>query len=410
MPTDKIRIAVRKYDPFEVALKKIWDSFYECSGCKIGLDIVPMDLHELYDAALGKEQGLKRGLWDIAHINTDWITEAYYDDAVCNLRDFIVDTPPNGYPDAWTTSLLEAQNFEKDVFGLPFHNGPECLIYRKDIFENEKEQNLFQEQTGNLLLPPETWEDFCQIAEFFHRPQDNLYGTTFAAFPDGHNTVFDFCIQLWSRGGELVTPEGKVQIYSPQAIEGLRFYADALGKNHFIHPLSLEFDSVKTGLAFASGEVAMMVNWFGFASMCEVVESSKVKGKVGIADIPHSRNTVPISLNAYWMYCIGSGSKFKDLAYDFISYAVNTENDKLLTLEGGIGCRKSTWNDKEVNKIIPYFHKLETLHSNTRMLPRMQNWFKISEIIDSVVTQSIRDAGNIAHILKKGQEQIAALP
>ena len=29
------------------------------------------------------------------------------------------------------------------------------------------------------------------------------YGTVFAAFPDGHNTLYDFALQLWSRGGEL---------------------------------------------------------------------------------------------------------------------------------------------------------------------------------------------------------------
>ena len=35
-----------------------------------------------------------------------------------------------------------------------------------------------------------------------------------------------------------------------------------------------------TGIAFSQGEAAMMINWFGFAAMCEVDENSKVKGKI----------------------------------------------------------------------------------------------------------------------------------
>ena len=35
--------------------------------------------------------------------------------------------------------------------------------------------------------------------------------------------------------------------------------------------------------------------------------------------------------------------------------------DKLTTLEGAIGVRRSTWADPEINRLIPFFHKLEEL-------------------------------------------------
>ena len=61
----------------------------------------------------------------------------------------------------------------------------------------------------------------------------------------------------------------------------------------------------------------------------------------------------------------------------------------MLTLEGGIGCRISTWNDAEINKIIPYYHKLETLHVVANMLPQRKNWAKIATIIDQMVLAAI---------------------
>ena len=162
-------------------------------------------------------------------------------------------------------------------------------------------------------------------------------------------------------------------------------------------------------MAFARGEVAMMVNWFGFASMCEVYEESKVKGKVDIDLLPHSEGNESASLNVYWLYTIGSGSKHKNLAYDFIRFAVNQENDKLLTLEGGIGCRISTWKDEEINEVIPYYHKLEMLHKVAKSLPQKSNWAQIAEIIDEAVLTAMNTGKASGEILGEARKKIQTL-
>jgi multiple sugar transport system substrate-binding protein len=399
---NKFRIAVRKFDAFESSIEKIWKSFCEKTGCTLELEAVPLDLHPLYDTIL-KEDGLKNGTWDVAIINTDWIAEAYASNSVEDLTSYIEENPPSDFPNGWSKSLLYKQEFEGKTVGLPFHDGPECLIYRKDLFESIEESVAFYRENGKPLEIPKTWDDLMQVAEFFNRPEENLYGTTFAAYPDGHNTVFDFCLQLWTRGGELFDADKKIKLNSKAAVEGMEFYRKALKNTNAIHPDSRDFDSVKSGLAFANGNLAMMVNWFGFASMCEFLEDSKVKGKVDIANVPAGPTGEGTSLNAYWMYVIGSGSEHKDLAYDFIKFAVNEENDKLLTLEGAIGCRKSTWHDNDVNKEVPYYYKLEELHKNTRSLPRKSNWSEIADVIDQLVLEVINTSKDIKTILEKAQ-------
>ena len=293
--------------------------------------------------------------------------------------------------------------------GLPFHDGPECFIYRKDLFNDPNENQAYEAQFGKPLEVPKTWGDFQQVARFFNRPEQNLYGSVFACLPDGHNTVFDFCLQLWTRGGSLVDDDGKVNIDTIQAIEGLEFYRRLVKDKEAVHPKSTEYESVQAGMAFARGEVAMMVNWFGFASMCEVYDESKVKGKVDIALLPHSEGNESASLNVYWLYTIGSGSRNKKLAYDFIRFAVNQENDKLLTLEGGIGCRISTWKDEEINEVIPYYHKLEMLHQVAKSLPQKSNWAQIAEIIDEAVLKAMNTGKASDEILGEAQEKIQTL-
>ncbi|MCH4551695.1 extracellular solute-binding protein [Aestuariibaculum lutulentum] len=402
---DKIRIAVRKFEPFETTLQKLWDRFCKSRNIKIEAEMIPLELHDLYDETLTKN-GLQNGSWDIAHLNTDWIFDAVNAGAVENLSAFIKEQAPDNFPEGWHESLLHLQQINEGVYGLPFHDGPECLIFRRDLFQNEAEQKEFKKQYGYDLKPPKTWHQFVQMAQFFNRPEENLYGCVFANYPDGHNMVFDFCLQLWTRGGALVGDENKININQPEAIKALDFYRAIVNNETTTHPKSKEFGSVEAGMAFAKGEAAMAINWFGFASMCEVIKESKVKGKVDITELPHDSNYSSASLNVYWLYTIGTGSNNKKLAYDFLRFATSVESDKLLTNEGGIGCRKSTWNDSDINKIIPYYHKLGMLHENALTLPQTPIWPKVAELIDQMVLKAINENTASKLLLEETQKKI----
>jgi len=402
---EKIRIAVRKFDPFESTLQKLWDSFCLENNIQIEVEMIPMELHELYETTITKK-GLKKGKWDIAHLNTDWIYDAVHEKAVLDLYSFIAENPPENYPNGWHKSLLHLQKIDNGTYGLPFHDGPECLIYRKDLFDNEAEKANFKKQFGYELSTPKTWKEFEEIATFFNRPEENLYGCIFANYPDGHNMVFDFCLQLWTRGGSLINNKNQISINSKAAIEALDFYRKIVNNKNAVHPKSREFGSVEAGLAFAEGQAAMAINWFGFASMAEVIEESKVKGKIDITSLPSDPGHKTASLNVYWLYTIGAGSKHKKLAYDFLRFATTAESDKLLTIEGGIGCRKSTWKDNEINTLIPFYHKLEMLHENALTLPQTPIWPKVCEFIDHMVLKAINSDIPSEQLLKETQINI----
>ncbi|URM36265.1 ABC transporter substrate-binding protein [Flavobacterium anhuiense] len=405
---EKIRIAVRKFDPFESTLQKLWDAFCIQNNIKMEAEMIPLDLHDLYETTIS-EKGLKEGKWDIAHINTDWIFDAVNENAVLNLFSLIGENPPENYPFGWHKSLLHLQKLSNGIYGLPFHDGPECLIYRKDLFENETEKANFKRQFGYELSTPKTWQEFAEIAAFFNRPEQNLYGCVFANYPDGHNMVFDFCLQLWTRGGSLLNKKNQIDIHNEAAIKALEFYRKMVNDKSAVHPKSREFGSVEAGLTFAQGQAAMAINWFGFASMAEVIEESKVKGKIDITSLPSDPGYKTASLNVYWLYTIGSGSKHQKLAYDFLRFATTPESDKLLTTEGGIGCRKSTWKDEEINTLIPFYHKLEMLHENALTLPQTPIWPKVAELIDGAVLKAIETEISSEILLKETQEKISKL-
>jgi multiple sugar transport system substrate-binding protein len=258
------------------------------------------------------------------------------------------------------------------------------------------------------LRVPETWNEFRQVARFFQRPDQRLYGTVFAAFPDGHNTVYDFLLQLWTRGGELFDEAGKIHFETPEALDALQFYRGMLDGSA-AHPDCLMMDSVKSGLAFASGEIAMMVNWFGFGVMCETFAASRVKGVVDIAPVPRGEAGSSISLNVYWFLSIAAGSPHRDVAYRFLRHCLAAKMDKLLTLDGATGCRKSTWNDAEVNGVIPFYNRLESLHANARELPRLASWPKIASVIDGLVSALTQTNTPVPQLLREADKKASGI-
>jgi multiple sugar transport system substrate-binding protein len=403
---ERLRVAVRTFDPFEQAIEKQFHAFEEATKTGLELDAVALDLNPLRET-LFDDGGLRDGTWDVAFLNTDWIAESVETGSVVDLRPLMTDRPVPGYPEGWAPALLRLQDDGEHVWGLPYHDGPQCLIYRRDLLEDESERAAFRRAFGYDLAIPTTWEEFVDVARFFTRPGEDLYGTIFAAFPDGHNSVYDFCVQLWSRGGELIDAEGRPLLDSPQAAAALDFYRTAVADRGLTPPDLHEVDSVGSGELFAAGGVAMMANWFGFAAVLEQPDQP-LKGKVGIAPLPRGRRGRRVALNVYWILAVAAGSERIDQAYDFVRFAATEPMDKITALEGATACRRSTWQDPEVNELVPFYKELDELHAEARELPSSPRFPALAHIIDGAVQRAITTADDTRLILADAQAEVDA--
>ena len=403
--TKVFQMAVRKFEPFERFIQKTWSEFCQKTGCQLRLQAKAMELPELHQSLL-PGQGLKNGRWDLAMISSDWMTEAISDHSVTPIEDLVKETD---YFQDWPQALLRSQFHKGQHYGVPFHDGPQCLIYRKDLFESPDYRQRYQSAFGEALKPPESWETFHRIARFFQDTTAGFYGTALAGYPDGHNAVYDFCLHTWTRGGSFLTAEAGIDFEQPAVMEGLAYYRSLIKDPLAVHKEAPTMDSVRLGTAFATGKIAMMINWFGFATYAALAKNSPVAGKIGIAPIPHHAGVEPVAPNSYWMYAVGNGSDKKAIAMDFIQFATSAEKDIELTLEGGIGCRKSTWKDTGINQALPFFHQLETLHGQARELPDIPDWPQVASIIDDIMTQVATTEKAIPEILQRASRQAAQL-
>ncbi|MGB7546868.1 MAG: extracellular solute-binding protein [Terracidiphilus sp.] len=398
-----LRITLRKYADFENALDeeaRLFEALHPGSQ----VELVSTGIHELHNSTIAKG-GLRDGRFDLALLVTDWLAEGLAAGALEDLqpwqqRGFIPE-----WPEGWARSLVQPLYFGERLSSLPWHDGPECLVYRSDLFADPERRAAFAAQYGRALAPPTTWQEFEQTARLFTDAAAGLYGTVFAAFPDGHNTLYDFALQLWSRGGELLDSSGRPLLTTPQPVAALDFYRRLVRDPALCHPRSPQLDSTQSGDLFMDGEVAMMANWFGFAAR-SARAGSPLEGKVAIAPLPSGDGSPPVSLSVFWALAMGSGSRNKDLAWEFLRFIATPERDLGVTRHGTVGVRLSTWRNPALQAQIPVYREIEAISLGARQLPCGTRMAAFAAVIDAVVTRALDTNDATLAILQAAQREI----
>ena len=149
----------------------------------------------------------------------------------------------------------------------------------------------------------------------------------------------------------------------------------------------------------------MMLNWAGFMSVAQLPPSTIIN-KTRCTTIPRGDNVGGrhASLNVYWVLGICAGSKHSDLAYAFLRETASPAMDKITSISGGSGVRKSTWNDPEIQAQFQYYEVMEQVHTGIDTLPALPEYPALNEVFSRMtwaavsgqksVRQALNDAAN----------------
>ncbi len=395
----RLAIKYRSFDGFERALSQQIAHF-----TTLHPDVTITSSHagpeELY-AEMVTDGGVHSGEYDIMLILTDWLPDLQTRHGLICLDEFIATDPPADWPTGWSESLLALQrDAHGRVYGLPYHDGPEMFHYRTDLFDDVGEHQMFRAKYGRSLRVPQTWAEFREVAQFFTRPDQGLYGAVLAGLNDGHNNVYDFFIHLWSRGGSLFDANGAPCFNDAIGTEALQFYVDSLTTMQITSPRALGYDSVAAGVAYAAGEGAMMLNWAGFMSVAQL-PPSRIINQTRCTTIPRgdSNQGRHASLNVYWVLGICAGSTNQALAYQFLQETATPAMDKITSLAGGSGVRKSTWDDPEIRAQFQYYEVMEQVHTGIDTLPALPQYPALNEVFSQMTWAAVQGTKSVQQAL-----------
>lgn len=180
------------------------------------------------------------------------------------------------------------------LYALPYDGDVLAMWYRKDLFENPEEQAAFQAEYGYDLQPPETWDQWLDVAEFFTRKKgEKLAGEVLDEDFYGCATYGqrDFMYAWWfsqyaSTGGSYFDEELNPMINTPEAVETLENLVTSL---QYCPPDVLTYGFDELQAAFISGRCAMEINWTDVGRVGSDPTVSKVAGKIGVGLVPGTK-------------------------------------------------------------------------------------------------------------------------
>jgi len=342
---------------------------------------------------------------DVFLCSTDWLPELIDRSRLWPLNDYLEVAAPDGWPDDWHPSLRGLQTRGATVYGMPYHDGPEVLLYRRDWFSDESEKKAYRRKFGRMLKPPETWREFLEVAKYYTRPDSGQFGAVVAAFPDGHNLVYDFLLHLWSRGGELIQ-KGRPAFNDSAGREALTYYV-RLFLTGVVSPDSRSLDSIRAAQRFNQGRIAMMWNWIGFALVAEAPDSD-VRGCVDWAPVPRGENPSArhVTLNSYWVLTIPRTASDPEWSWKFIRHLLHPTMDRITATAGAHATRLSTWRSADIQETFPPYRVVESLHDGARTLPAIAQYPAINVIINQMMDEAL-DGNDIERCLHEASDKVA---
>lgn len=149
-------------------------------------------------------------------------------------------------------------------FAAPCETDAVGFAYRKDWFSDPAEQAAFKAKHGRDLAVPATWDEFRDLAAFFHRPDQQRYGCVLLTGRGYDSIVMGYQNLLWAFGGSWGDPatfavdghiNGPGAVTALEAFKGLLTYAPK-GAANFDYGACLDH--------FTNGSTAMAMDYFAF--------------------------------------------------------------------------------------------------------------------------------------------------
>jgi multiple sugar transport system substrate-binding protein len=114
-------------------------------------------------------------------------------------------------------------------WAIPLEGDANGWAYRKDWFEDPDEMAAFKDKYGYDLGVPENYDQLRDIAEFFHRPDENRYGVALYTQTGYDALAMGVEMTIFTYGGELgnyETYEVDGIVNSPQNVAALEMYRE----------------------------------------------------------------------------------------------------------------------------------------------------------------------------------------
>jgi multiple sugar transport system substrate-binding protein len=350
----ELNILWAQWDPADY-LQQIGNLYEQETGIKVNIIQEPWGT---FADRFFTEMAAQGDAWDMVIGDSQWLGQSTTAGHYLDLTEFLTST---GLKDSVTPATLtyygEYPSGSGTYWSYPTEGDADGWAYRKDLFENPDEQAAFKAKYGYDLAPPADYAQLQDIAEFFTRPDQGLYGVAIYTQKDYDGLTMGVENAMFSFGADWKDENNNVQgvVNSPEAVAALEAYRK-LYECCQVPGLSNAFFA-ETNDAFISGQAAMAMNYFAFfPALVNQATNPNYYDKVGFFVNPKGPGGAQhAALGGQGMSVISYiPAERQQAALDFIKWFGQDDTQAKWAEAGGYTTNKKVFESEEFLNATPY--------------------------------------------------------
>jgi multiple sugar transport system substrate-binding protein len=253
---------------------------------------------------------------------------------------------------------------------LPGHADAMFLYYRKDLLARHG------------LPEPRTWEELAATARRIQlaENQPQLQGLSIQGAPI-EGTVCTFLLPYWSQGKSLQDAQGRLTLDRPAAVNGFRQWLSMVDAG----VVKRNVAEVRTGDTvneFKAGQAIFAINWSWAWDRFGRDADSRVKGKVGVMQLPAMANGQAVTCVGGWQWAVSAFSRQKVEAAQVVQYLSSLESSRFLAIHAAfLPTYQALYADPQVLRAVPWFADVGSVMTAGRSRPISPDYAQVSDAI-----------------------------
>ncbi|WP_432348570.1 sugar ABC transporter substrate-binding protein (plasmid) [Shinella yambaruensis] len=323
---------------------------------------------------------------DIATGNITWCVGSNHSSFAPQYPDIYTDLSallPKEEIDAFVPANIASSTLDGKLVMLPRAQfDVSALYYQKSLYEDDAKKAAFKGKYGYDLAPPDTWQQVADQAVFFANPPD-FYGTQYAGKEEAINGRF--YEMLVAEGGDYLDADGKPAFNSDAGVRALDWFVN-LYKAKAVPVGTTNYLWDDLGQGFASGTIAVNLDWPGWANFFNDPKSSKVAGNVGVKVQPAGSSGKRTGWSGHHGFSVTESCASKDAAASLVWFLTNEDSQKLESSAGPLPTRTAVW-DYNIQQAESDAYRKEVLTAfqeaakHAFAVPQTPAWIEISNAV-----------------------------
>ncbi|WP_051828104.1 ABC transporter substrate-binding protein [Streptomyces bicolor] len=301
--------------------------------------------------------------------------------------------PEQRFPlDKMLKPVVETARYRDGLYAVPASSDGGMLYYRTDLLKK-----------AGITKPPTTWAELkADCAKVKKLPEAQGMSCYAGQFQKYEGLTVNFAEAVNSAGGVITDANGKPDVDTAQAREGLDFLVDSV-KDGTIPKEGITYLEEDGRQAFQSGKLVFHRNW---PYVYSLAGKSDIKGKYSVAPLPGLNGPGSSSLGGHNL-ALSSFAKNKATALDFMKFFSSEENTATFLKEASLAPPyASLYDDKALVEQYPYLPVLKESILRAVPRPRVVQYGDVTSAVQREAYAALTGSKSIAQALKDLQEAL----